>query len=512
MSRGPDDEYFADGLTEEILNSLTRVQDLLVTARTSAFHFKGRDLPIPEIAEALGVAHVVEGSVRREGNHLRVTAQLIRASDGFHLWSENYDHDSGNSFTVQTDIAAKIATALGVVLDDEQIERMHAAGLTDPEAFVAYQKAQEFYNLAHGAGAQSLGYLVKANELLDTTLALAPNLSNAHRLYTDLYAHTLTDAAYGEEISEEERKRAYEHMVASYDAAIATAIGVGQRLTTAYDKALLTGQWKELAPILDEVLEQTECLDQGWLDVMTIPFGRAEQYREFSLKYTECDPLVYSGWRSAANASMWMGDREGAIKIAEEGKERVAHVTLTATLFNAFVNAGRFDDAESLIIRDVTTSGLQTYLRIRLAAAEGDRQSSTSFLQKYVVADDVDSENLIPGAAVVGDRELANRFAAEFDARPYGYLLLMLTAHDCMCGAPFDLDVAPNFAQLIEDAGVEWPPASPIDWPDDDRFSRRLSAANRRSCSSCGTSTSTSRIRTCSTFASAREPKTSSGC
>ena len=91
MSSGEDDEYFADGLTEEILNSLTRVPELLVTARTSAFHFKGLDVPIPDIAEALGVAHVVEGSVRRDGDRLRVTAQLIRANDGFHLWSKNYD-------------------------------------------------------------------------------------------------------------------------------------------------------------------------------------------------------------------------------------------------------------------------------------------------------------------------------------------------------------------------------------------------------------------------------------
>ena len=465
MSSGPDDEYFADGLTEEILNSLTRVQDLLVTARTSAFHFKGQDLPIPEIAEALGVAHVVEGSVRREGNRLRVTAQLIRASDGFHLWSENYDHDSGNSFTVQTDIAKKIATALGVVLDDEQLEKMHAAGLTDPEAFVAYQKARGFYDLAHGAGALSLEHLARANELLDTTLALAPNMSDAHRLYTDLYAHTLTDAAYGEDISEEERKTAFERMVASYDAAISTAISVEQRLPTVYDKALLTGQWKGLAPIIDEVLQQTDCPDPGWLDLMTMPFGRAEQFRQFSLKFIECDPLSYSGWRSASHASIWMGDAEGAIKIAEDGRERVGHPTLSIALFDGLVNAGRFDEAESLIIRDVARSTLQAYLRILLAAARGDRQSSESLLQEYVLADGVDSENLIPAAAVVGDRELANRFAAEFDARPYGYLLLMLAPHDCMCGAPFDLDVAPNFAQLIEDAGVEWPPASPIEWP-----------------------------------------------
>ena len=91
MSSGPDDEYFADGLTEEILNSLAQLPELLVTARTSAFSFKGQDLPVQEIAAVLGVNHIVEGSVRRSGERLRVTAQLIRADDGFHLWSENYD-------------------------------------------------------------------------------------------------------------------------------------------------------------------------------------------------------------------------------------------------------------------------------------------------------------------------------------------------------------------------------------------------------------------------------------
>ena len=85
MSSGEDDEYFADGLTEEILNSLAQLPELLVTARTSAFQFKGQDLPVQEIAGKLGVGHIVEGSVRRSGDRLRVTAQLIRAEDGFHL-------------------------------------------------------------------------------------------------------------------------------------------------------------------------------------------------------------------------------------------------------------------------------------------------------------------------------------------------------------------------------------------------------------------------------------------
>ena len=91
MSNGPDDDYFSDGLTEEIINALAQLPDLLVTARTSAFHFKGQNLPVDVIAAQLGVGHVVEGSVRRAGEQLRITAQLIRADDGFHLWSETYD-------------------------------------------------------------------------------------------------------------------------------------------------------------------------------------------------------------------------------------------------------------------------------------------------------------------------------------------------------------------------------------------------------------------------------------
>ncbi|MDH5323702.1 MAG: adenylyl cyclase, partial [Gammaproteobacteria bacterium] len=150
MSNGPDDEYFADGLTEEILNSLAQLPELLVTARTSAFSFKGLDVPVPEIAAKLGVAHVVEGSVRRAGDQLRITAQLIRAHDGFHLWSDTYDRSSADSFGVQGEIAEKVAAALDIVLDEQQLAKMHSSGMRNPEAFIAYQKGQEIYRRAHG--------------------------------------------------------------------------------------------------------------------------------------------------------------------------------------------------------------------------------------------------------------------------------------------------------------------------------------------------------------------------
>src|SRR4030095_5613897 len=106
MSTDKEQEYFSDGLAEEIINALTKIPDLKVIARTSAFAFKGQNVDIRRIAETLGVATVLEGSVRRSGNRIRVTAQLITAADGSHLWSERYDREMADVFELQDDIAA----------------------------------------------------------------------------------------------------------------------------------------------------------------------------------------------------------------------------------------------------------------------------------------------------------------------------------------------------------------------------------------------------------------------
>ena len=112
MSRDPDDEYFSDGLAEEIINLLAHVPDLKVTARTSSFAFRGKEQDIRRIAEALGVRTILEGSVRRAGSRIRVTAQLINAEDGYHLWSERYDRELTDVFAIQDEIAQAIADAL----------------------------------------------------------------------------------------------------------------------------------------------------------------------------------------------------------------------------------------------------------------------------------------------------------------------------------------------------------------------------------------------------------------
>ena len=116
LSSDAEQEYFSDGLSDELLSNLAQGTDLRVTARTSSFAFKGSAKSIQEIARALGVAHVLEGSVRRAGNRLRITAQLINASDGYQLWSRTYNRDLGDVFAIQQEIAASVAGSLSATL------------------------------------------------------------------------------------------------------------------------------------------------------------------------------------------------------------------------------------------------------------------------------------------------------------------------------------------------------------------------------------------------------------
>jgi len=138
MSGDKDQDYFSDGLTEELLNSLAEINELQVAARTSAFSFKGKDTDIGTIARKLNVGAVLEGSVRRSGNTVRITAQLINPITGFHLWSHTYDRDLGDVLKLQADIASAVASALKVTLLEEDATKIELGGTRVPAAFDAY--------------------------------------------------------------------------------------------------------------------------------------------------------------------------------------------------------------------------------------------------------------------------------------------------------------------------------------------------------------------------------------
>ncbi|MDP3069481.1 MAG: tetratricopeptide repeat protein [Opitutaceae bacterium] len=178
LSDDKGNEYFSDGISEELLNVLAKVPGLKVSARTSAFHFKGKDTPIPEIAQQLGVAYVVEGSVRKQGDKVRITAQLIKAADGFHVWSDTFTRDLKDIFAVQDEIAGLIAKNLSLKLGASS---SGAKAAINPEAFELYVQARQAWNLRTTEGFD------RAEELLNRALALEPDFARAHAALSDVW-------------------------------------------------------------------------------------------------------------------------------------------------------------------------------------------------------------------------------------------------------------------------------------------------------------------------------------
>ena len=151
LSGDKEQEYFSDGLTEELLNSLTEIDELQVAARTSAFSFKGKDNDIGMIARKLNVGAVLEGSVRRSAHTIRITAQLINAVTGFHLWSKTYDRDLGDVLSLQTEIATAVAGALKVTLLGDVAAKVELGGTRNPAAFDAYLRGAKAFSSVSAA-------------------------------------------------------------------------------------------------------------------------------------------------------------------------------------------------------------------------------------------------------------------------------------------------------------------------------------------------------------------------
>jgi TolB-like protein/Flp pilus assembly protein TadD/predicted Ser/Thr protein kinase len=145
MSADKEQEYFCDGIAEDITNDLAQIRGLRVAARTSAFAFKGRNEDIREIGRKLGVDHVLEGSVRKAGNRLRVTSQLIGVAEGYHLWSERFDREIADVFAIQDEIARSIVQALKVHLTEKDKEVLAKAKATDVEAYDLYLRGRQFF-------------------------------------------------------------------------------------------------------------------------------------------------------------------------------------------------------------------------------------------------------------------------------------------------------------------------------------------------------------------------------
>lgn len=177
ISDEPGNEYFADGLSEELRTLLAKIPQLQVSARTSSSSFHDKDVTISQIAKALGVTNVLEGSVRKAGDHIRISVQLIEANSGFDLWSESYDRTLGDIFAVQDEIAGAVVKALRINLIGEQPHQEKV----DPDVYALYLQAQHIFNQASPEGPAS------AVEKLQEALKLDPEYANALALLAKIY-------------------------------------------------------------------------------------------------------------------------------------------------------------------------------------------------------------------------------------------------------------------------------------------------------------------------------------
>ena len=204
MSDDASNEYFSDGLSEELLNLLAKIPELKVASRSSAFSYKGKDFKISEVGSDLNVAHVLEGSVRKSGKQIRITAQLIKVEDGFHMWSETWDRTLDNIFDIQDEIAATVVEQLHVTL----LGNVPKVEETDPEAYSLSLQALHFSNLLTPEGwEQSLN-------LYEQALEIAPDYSGAwsglSRNYINLAGYNLLPPEEGYELGREAALKAIE--------------------------------------------------------------------------------------------------------------------------------------------------------------------------------------------------------------------------------------------------------------------------------------------------------------
>jgi TolB-like protein/Tfp pilus assembly protein PilF len=289
MSEKKDQEYFSDGLTEELLNLLAQNPQLKVAARTSSFYYKGKDFKLADIARELHVAHILEGSVRKFGDRARITVQLIRAADGFHQWSQVFDRQLDDIFKVQDEIAAAVVGALNLKLLPEHKQLSPGSRTTDPAAHTQYLLGRQFFNRTN------MDDFRRAVAAYKQAIAIDPN-------YAAAYA--------GLAVSENELSRDPGHSVAEVLAghrraleAADKAIAIDPQLSEGYAARgflRFTINWDWTGAEAD--LSRAFALDPGSYRTYTCyacflaTLGRLPEALEINRKALELDPLSADTW------------------------------------------------------------------------------------------------------------------------------------------------------------------------------------------------------------------------
>ena len=456
-----DHEWFSDGLTEEILNSLARTPDLLVASRTSSFKYKDADEEIPVIAKNLGVEHVLEGSVRRSGDRLRVTAQLIRASDGFHLWSQNYDHDSDDVIAIQEDIAIEIAKALKTAMDPNALAEMVSAGTRSVEAYEAYLEG-----LALRARASSTNDSVlfsRANDAFDRARAIDPQFAEAHADAAIFWmlSMILTAQMPTMEITPD---MALQNVMERIDLAVAAQPDKSRQSQYRSMKALALGQFRSATEHLGAYISVYPN-DLAARDALTSNYVLLGDYQE-GLKFHRETEAIFSNipeqLGSLIDDYVWLRSPENAARLS---RIVLAHapedVGALYQAQRAFLWAGAKEEAHQAAVkyRRLDPTGDQSLIvEVRDACAAGDRPRAERAAEQIIRGDNMRLSQKWHAYNLLGRIDEANRLIADLDrATPPNQIAGFLPFPF------FDAERFPNLSDILEREGVNRPP--PVEIP-----------------------------------------------
>jgi len=411
LSSDPADEYFSDGISEEIINALSKLEGLRVAARTSSFSFKGRAVEITEISRKLGVSTVLEGSVRKAGNRIRITAQLVNVADGFQLWSERYDRDMEDVFAVQDEIARSIADRLKVTLKGDQHQPLVNAGTDNLEAYQLYLKGRALFH-QRGRGLPRSLECFKRAVALDEKYALAwAGLADAYNML----------AWYGfvrPQASLPHAKEAATH-----------AVALGPSLAeahTALAQAYSFCDWdwsnteRELLRALE--LNPRYVLARVWYGVWYLQAfgGRFEEGLAHVKQAVECDPL--SGWATAnlalayafaARSAEGLAAAQRAVDLDPESI--LAHFALASILYFQ----ARFEESAAIGEGALGMFGRNPLFMtiLTLVYAEWGKRAEAKSVYAELLAraarEYVSPTLLATSAAAIGERDEAMRLTRE---------------------------------------------------------------------------------------------------
>jgi TolB-like protein len=461
LSENGDQDWFSDGLTEEILNSLAQLPELKVTSRTSAFQFKGRDIDISKIADTLKVANVVEGSVRRIGDRLRVTAQLIRAADGFHLWSETYDSNTENLFDVQSSIAEEIATTLNIYLDDNRRESMFATGTRNVEAFQLYLKGMETYREAHSSSI--IDKLWEANAYFDEALAIDPGYGIASVIKMDAYAHLLVDPGTSTQNMTLDEARAGMIEVLKYGAE--NINDPAQQAAIKLNVVFFSDSWFQLRGVVNELkneMKDDRMFPPGnnWAVEIFSLFGENEIVKRDVDWDVETNPLNLTTWIYKISETYKRVGLAATKEVVTESRKTLGNNELIEK-FEHFLIALEGDEEQ---LREAYPDGLNDWgyndpymltFNAFFAASLNNAELANTLYNRYKSLTPFVDDLMVLTLFKLGKTEEAKAQIRFIDSLPAGPANLSLSIATLGNTLFFNLEDAPNTAARFREAGID---------------------------------------------------------